>query len=112
MDPADPTLFHKTTRRARYDAALAARPDRDDVILCNTLGEVTESCRANLVVRLDGRLLTPAANCGLLPGTYRARLLARGVVAEARLTPADLQRAEAVWLVNALRLWTRAVPDF
>jgi para-aminobenzoate synthetase/4-amino-4-deoxychorismate lyase len=112
VDPADPTLFHKTTRRARYDAALAGQPDRDDVVLCNTLGEVTESCRANLVVRLDGRLFTPAADCGLLPGTYRARLLARGVVAEARLTPADLKRAEAVWLVNALRLWTRAAPDF
>ncbi len=112
VDPADPTLFHKTTRRVRYDAALAARPDRDDVVLCNTLGEVTESCRANLVVRLGGRLLTPAAECGLLPGTYRARLLARGVVAEARLAPADLKRAEAVWLVNALRLWTQAVPDF
>jgi para-aminobenzoate synthetase/4-amino-4-deoxychorismate lyase len=108
VDPADPTLGHKTTRRERYDNALAARPDCDDVVLVNTHGEITESCRANLVLRLDGRLLTPCAACGLLPGTYRARLLARGVVAEAVLTPADLARAEAVWLVNSLRLWTRA----
>ena len=105
----DPTLFHKTTRRERYDRALAARPDCDDVLLVNAGGEVTESCRANVVTRLGGRLLTPALSCGLLPGTYRARLLARGVLAEAVLTPDDLARAEELWLVNSLRLWTRAV---
>lgn len=109
VDAADPGLAHKTTRRARYDRALAARPDCDDVLLVNAAGEVTESCRANLVVRLDGRLLTPATSCGLLPGTYRARLIARGILAEAVLSPADLARAEALWLVNSVRLWTRAV---
>ncbi|KHK02100.1 chorismate-binding protein [Desulfovibrio sp. TomC] len=105
----DPTLFHKTTRRERYDHALAARPDCDDVLLVNTRGEVTESCRATVVVRLGCRLLTPALSCGLLPGVYRARLLARGVLTEAILTPDDLARAEGLWLVNSLRLWTPAV---
>jgi len=109
VDAADPTLVHKTTRRARYDRALAGRPDCDDVLLVNTAGQVTESCRANLVIRLGGRLLTPAAHCGVLPGTYRSRLLARGILAEAELTPTDLVRAEALWLINSVRLWTRAV---
>ena len=109
VDPADPQLTHKTTRRERYDRALAACPDCDDVLLVNTAGSVTESCRANLVVRLDGRLLTPALACGLLPGVYRGRLLARGILTEALLTPADLARAEALWLINSVRLWTRAV---
>nr|WP_211922597.1 aminodeoxychorismate synthase component I [Solidesulfovibrio aerotolerans] len=109
VNPADPQLFHKTTRRERYDRALAARPDCDDVLLVNTDGSVTESCRANLVVRLDGRLLTPALACGLLPGVCRGRLLAQGILTEAQLTPADLARAEALWLINSVRLWTRAV---
>ena len=109
VDAADAALFHKTTRRALYDRVLAARPDCDDVALCNTRGEVTESCRANIVAALDGRLLTPALDCGLLPGTFRERLLARGIIAEARLTPADLARADRLWLINSVRLWMPAV---
>lgn len=109
VEASDAALFHKTTRRARYDRALAARPECDDVLLINTAGQVTESCRANLVAAIDGRLLTPALGCGLLPGTLRERLLAKGVVAEAELTPADLARATRLWLVNSVRLWTPAV---
>jgi len=111
VDATDPALAHKTTRRALYDAALAAHPEHDDVLLRNTRGEVTESCRANLVVALDGRLLTPQAACGLLPGTFRARLLRRGVIAEASLTPEDLTRADRLWLINSVRLWMPAILD-
>jgi len=109
VDPGDAALFHKTTRRALYDRALAARPDCDDVLLCNTRGQATESCRANVVAAIGGRLLTPALSCGLLPGTYRRRLLRRGVISEAALTPADLARAERLWLINSVRLWLPAV---
>lgn len=105
----DPALGHKTTHRARYDQALAAHPDCDDVLLVNTDGEVTESCRANLVVELDGRLLTPDRACGLLPGTYRERLLARGRIRQARLRPEDLTRATRLWCINSVRLWLPAV---
>lgn len=104
----DPTLFHKTTRRARYDEALAEHPDCDDVLLTNTDGFVTESSRANLVVELDGRLVTPDRACGLLPGTYRERLLARGRIREAFLRPDDLVRATRLWLINSVRLWMPA----
>ncbi len=72
-------------------------------------GEVTESCRANLVAAIAGRLLTPPLSCGLLPGVFRERLLARGVVAEAMLRPADLALASRLWLVNSVRFWTPAV---
>jgi len=105
----DPALRHKTTRRERYDRALAEHPDCDDVLLINADGEVTESCRANLVAALDGRLVTPALACGLLPGTYRERLLARGRLVEARLRPEDLARASRLWCINSVRLWMPAV---
>lgn len=104
----DPWLRHKTTRREVYARALASRPDCRDVILWNERGEITEATIANVVLRLRGRLLTPAASCGLLPGVRRAALLDRGRVAEAVLTRQDLFRAEAVWLVNSLRGWRRA----
>ena len=35
IDSRDRFLFHKTTNRARYDQALAGRPDCDDVLLWN-----------------------------------------------------------------------------
>ncbi len=106
--PIDSTcrmLAHKTTRREIYDAALAARPGLDDVILHNERGELTESTIANLVLRLDGRLVTPPLDSGLLPGVMRAELLARGEIAEQVLTIAELDRAEEVWLVNSVRGW-------
>jgi para-aminobenzoate synthetase/4-amino-4-deoxychorismate lyase len=105
VDPADPFLYHKTTHRRVYERALAARPGYDDVLLWNTRGELTESTRANLVVRLHGRLYTPPVDCGLLPGVLRAALLAEGVIHERILTPADLARSEGIWLINSVRGW-------
>jgi len=103
---ANPWLRHKTTRREIY-AALAV-PDVFDTLLYNERGEATEFTRGNLVVRLGGRLLTPALESGLLPGAFRAALLARGVVSEAVLTLDDVKAAEKCWFVNSLRGVLRA----
>lgn len=103
VDPADRFLYHKTTHRELYDRARAGRPDHDDVLLWNPAGEVTETTIANLVVCLDGRWLTPSLSSGLLPGTFREALLARGRVREVRLSIADLRRAGRVLLVNSVR---------
>jgi para-aminobenzoate synthetase/4-amino-4-deoxychorismate lyase len=74
-----------------------------DTLLYNERGEVTEFTKGNLVVELDGQRLTPALSCGLLPGTLRAELLARGEVREALLQRADMERASALWFVNGVR---------
>jgi para-aminobenzoate synthetase/4-amino-4-deoxychorismate lyase len=107
VDPTDPLLFHKTTRRDLYDAARAACPGCDDVLLWNPDGELTESTVANLVVALDGALVTPPVACGLLPGTFREHLLARGRLVERVVRREDLARAGGVWLVNSVRGWIR-----
>ena len=101
----DELLRHKTNRRAVYDSALAEAKarGRDDAILQNERGELTETCVANLAARIGGRLLTPAAECGLLPGVLRAEMLARGELREAKLLPEDLRRAEAIFRLNAVR---------
>ncbi|MFN7941920.1 MAG: aminodeoxychorismate synthase component I [Thermoanaerobaculia bacterium] len=104
VDSGDRFLFHKTTRRAVYDAALAAAPPGiDEVLLVNERGELTEGTRTNLVLEIDGRRLTPRLEAGLLPGVARGRLLAAGRIAEATLAPSDLARATRVWLVSSLR---------
>ncbi|HEY0150462.1 MAG TPA: aminodeoxychorismate synthase component I [Longimicrobium sp.] len=109
VDSRDALLFHKTTSRAAYDTRRASRPDCDDVLLVNERGELTESTLANLVLRLDRALWTPPLACGLLPGVFRARLLERGDIRERVLRPADLHRADAIYLINSVRRWRRAV---
>jgi para-aminobenzoate synthetase/4-amino-4-deoxychorismate lyase len=104
--PVDTTAcwpHHKTSLREPYTARLARHPSADDVVLVNERGEVTESCTANLAVRLDGHWWTPPLDSGCLPGIERARLVADGVLHERVLRPADLHRAEDLALVNSLR---------
>jgi len=107
IDTSNIFLFHKTTARDVY--VEARRPDCEDVILWNTLGDVTESTVANLVVDLAGHLVTPPVSSGLLAGTMRADLLAAGEVTEAPVTLAQLREAHAFWLVNSVRGWRQAV---
>lgn len=109
IDRREPLLYHKTTRREIYERRAAERPDLGDVLLWNEEGEVTESTIANLVVEIGGERCTPPVACGLLPGVFRAELLRRGEVRERVLSREDVERAEAVWLVNSVRRWRRAV---
>lgn len=110
--PSDPLRYHKTTRRAHYEAAYlqAKAAGFDEVLFLNTRDEVCEGSRTNLFVQLDGRLYTPPVSCGLLPGVYRQHVLrTHPDVEERMLTLADLRRAEALYVCNAVRGWRPAV---
>lgn len=111
--PEHEFVLHKTTRRQHYDVRLRPAPGVFDTLLRNERGELTEFTRGNLALKLDGRWLTPALHCGLLAGTLRAELLARGEISEAVLTLEHLHRAQAVAFFNGLRGWLGAVwrPD-
>lgn len=101
----DPLVLNKTTDRTPYDEAKATRPDCEDVLLWNEREELTETTRANLVVRLEGELVTPPLSSGLLNGTFRQWLLDRGEIREQVLYVDDIERFEAMWLVSSIRRW-------
>ena len=82
----------------------AAEQGADDALLLNHQGFVAETSAATLFVRLDGTWFTPPVADGALPGILRAKLLETGHVQEARLTPAQLLTAEAIFAGNALSL--------
>mgnify|MGYP001579621303 FL=1 len=103
-------LLHKTTIREVYDDARARFPGAPDVLLVNEVGQVTETTIGNVVLDLDGDLVTPPVSCGLLPGTFRAQLLADGTVTERPVDRRDLDRADAVWMVNSVRGWVSIIP--
>lgn len=107
VDSLDPLLFHKTTRRGPYTSRLNMYPLCEEIILINERGEATECSIGNLVAKLDGRYVTPPISCGLLGGTFRAELLSRGKLTEQVLKVDDLKRAEALYMINSVRKWTR-----
>ena len=108
VDSDDVFLFHKTTNRRTYDqASSSVGEDIDEAVLFNERGELTETVRGNLVAIIDGRRLTPAVASGLLPGTYRAQLLAQGEIEESILRIDDLREATSLHSINSLRRWSR-----
>lgn len=107
IDTRDVFLYHKTTRRAVYESAQSARPDVDVVLLWNAAGEITEATVFNIVVEVGGRKVTPLVDCGLLPGTLRAELLATGEIEERRVLVSELQDATRVWGINSVAGWRR-----
>ena len=101
--PGDWRLRHKTTDRGFYQDALAIAQARGarDALFVREDGLVTEGTFTNVFVERGGKLLTPPARLGLLPGILRAELLAEGRAEEAELALADL--ANGFFIGNALR---------
>ena len=109
VDSSSIWLYHKTTQRQVYTDALASRPDCDDVLLWNERGELTEASSSNIVLELDGELVTPPNSSGLLSGTLRESLLQNGRISERTLTLDDLKRCDQIFLINSVRKWKTAV---
>lgn len=96
------------------DAVLAARAAAaagfDEALFRNTRGRVACAGTGNLFAWIGDALVTPPAEEGVLPGIVRAEILSRiapglGLAVEERpLLPSELERAEAVFVTNSLRL--------
>lgn len=105
VDPADPFLRHKTSRRELYEQATVRHPSADDVILVNDRGEATETTIANLIVEIGGRWFTPPVDSGCLPGVERGRLVDSGRVEVVPVPLSELFAASRLARVNSLRGW-------
>ena len=107
QNPAEEALVrHKTSLRSTYDGSLkwAQALGAFDAIFFNEVGELTEGARTNVFVRVEGVWKTPHLDCGVLPGTMRARVLGCCLgVQECSITRAEFQAAERIVLSNALR---------
>jgi para-aminobenzoate synthetase/4-amino-4-deoxychorismate lyase len=99
----NPWLRHKTTHREIYSTLSSKQDDVFDTLLFNERNELTEFTRGNLLIEKQGRILTPAIHCGLLPGVMREILLKRKRVHEAIVTLDDLRQAKSIWFANSVR---------
>ena len=103
VSSSDAFLYHKTTMRAVYERARAARPDCDEVLLWNERGEVTEFTAGNLIAVRGEEQITPPLACGLLAGTERRALLDRGELTERVIQRDDLSGFDALYFLNSVR---------
>ena len=104
-------LGAKTLSYAVNMAAIreAKRRGADDAIFVTSDGFVLEAPTASLILRVDGRFLTPAPNGGILHGTTQLSLFAhleeQGAKTAYETIPVSaLARADAAWLVSSVRL--------
>jgi len=104
VSSTDPFVFHKTSHRSIYNQAMADAKATGllDLIFINEKGEVTEGARTNMFVQDGKALLTPALDCGLLPGTMRAELLKTGQAREAVLSKHDVETASQLMIGNSV----------
>jgi len=109
IDSSDRFLFHKTTNRKIFSELKEPFPQFDDVILFNERGEITETTICNIVVEIGGKKFTPPVECGLLGGTFRAHLLARGEIKEKVIKKGEALSAEKIYLINSVRKWLPGV---
>ena len=100
----------KTLSYAVNMAALreAARRGADDALFVSSDGYVLEGTRANLILKVGDRLVTPRTDIGILAGTTQADVFRfaeqEGIeTAYELVTLADLQAADALWLVSSVR---------
>ncbi|WP_296557164.1 aminotransferase class IV [uncultured Acetobacterium sp.] len=79
----------------------------NEAIFYNTRGHLAEGCMSNLFLIKNGRVCTPARDCGLLAGIIRNRVIqllkANHIpIEEGHYTKAQLMAADEVFITNSL----------
>ncbi len=106
VDPEDLFLYHKTSRRGLFhrERKRISPAGFFDTLFLNKRGEVTQGTITNVFVDAGrGKMLTPAVECGLLPGILRQKLIEEGAAVEAVLTTEDILQAHSVYVGNSVR---------
>ncbi len=106
----DNILFnHKTdvaSIRGYYNRVLKQKNAYDnlfDIIFVNKDGYVTEGSKSNVFMLKGELLLTPALDCGVLPGIMREKFLEMyPQTKEAYITTEDLMKADKIWMTNSI----------
>lgn len=102
-DAASPMTSVKSTSRADHIMARleASRVGADEAIHLTLDGYLAEATTANVFLVVGGRLLTPRREDGILAGTARGWLLARGVGLGLGVVAAEAVRLELTDLLSA-----------
>ena len=100
------TLSYAVNRAVMREAA---RRDADDVIFVSSDGFVLEGPTSSVVFTRGKQMLTPGTGLGILDGTTQANIFRYAeslgyTTGFELLTPEELAKADAIWLVSSVRL--------
>lgn len=90
------TFAYGQAIQARHEARAAGA---DEALLLSSSGGLCCGAVANLLVRSDGRWLTPPLRSGCLPGVMRGRALELGLAVEADLAEPEPEPSDRRWLL-------------
>jgi 4-amino-4-deoxychorismate lyase len=96
--PTQLNYRHKYTDRDVLDNLLNQSGSDEIIIVRN--GAITDTSKANIVFKKDGKLYTP--NTFLLNGTMRQYLLSKGEISEKIILAEDIHQFDAMYFVNAM----------
>jgi len=105
IDEGSPTVGIKTLPFTEHIEYLkeAHSAGFDDGIRLNFNDEVSESAVSNLLLKIDGRWLTPNLASGCLPGITRELAIEWLGVEEAVVMGGQLDRVESIYLLSSLK---------
>jgi len=98
-------LYHKTSERKLYDEELkkAQTVGYDEVIFANEKGEITEGAITNIFAKINGGWITPPVGCGLLPGIWRSKMIAKLSAKEQVIGIEEFMSCEKIMIGNSVR---------
>lgn len=108
LDTSHPLFGYKTTAatvRGLYtDLNSQYKPTQiDELIFINHQQQITEGRFYNLIIQVNGQLITPPLTCGLLGGVFREQLIANASLTEQIIDRELFARAEKIYLCNDVR---------
>ena len=98
VNSKNPFLYNKTSIREKYELG-----EYFDYILLNEFDEVCEGTYTNIAILKNGKLYTPKAECGLLNGVLRQKMISEHKMFEKVLYKNDLIEADKIFCFNSVR---------
>ncbi|MDD3266690.1 MAG: bifunctional anthranilate synthase component I family protein/class IV aminotransferase [Burkholderiales bacterium] len=108
IDTSHPLFKHKTTSplvRGLYsELDNKYKPiNIDEILFINQNDEVTEARFYNLIIEINGKLVTPPVECGLLNGIHRQIMIKNKILTEQIIYKEMLNQATKIFLCNDVR---------
>lgn len=99
-----PLVRHKTMNYGDciLEKRHAALRGVDELIFCNSRGEICEGTTTNIFFVQGKQIYTPPVSCGLLPGITRRFIMEYFPVTEKILYPEDVMEMEECFVTNSL----------
>ena len=76
----------------------------DEAIVCNDKGKICEGSVTNLLLRIDGKWVTPPISDGVLPGVMRALVIEYCGVSVRSIDRSEISRVQSAFLLSSLRI--------